>query len=73
MKNEKNTELIKQHLKDRKKFKVFINDKDFGVFYYDSKKEIYQGEFGFLTLESMINAIKHIDEDCFIKLEIVDE
>lgn len=75
MKIEKNMELIKRYLKLRKPFKVIYDGDDDGIYYYDSARNRYQGEFGYLDLESMVEIVKHMElgDDYFIQLEVIDE
>lgn len=75
MKIEKNMELIKEYLKLRKPFKVIYDGADDGIYYYDSARNRYQGEFGYLDLESMVEIVKHMElgDDYFIQLEVIDE
>lgn len=69
MKNEKNMELFK-NLEMKKDFKVFLDSVDFGVYKYNKEKNIYQGEIGYVTLESMLKAIK--DKTYFLQVELVE-
>lgn len=69
MKREDASILLK-NLEEKKDFKVIYDGKDFGVFHYAKEHGIYQGDVGFLKIESMLRAIK--DESYFIKLELVE-
>lgn len=75
MKIEKNMELIKRYLKLRKPFKVIYDGDDDGIYYYDSAKNRYQGEFGYIDLEGMVEIVKHMElgDNYFIQLEVIDE
>ena len=75
MKKEKNMESFKEHLKQKKPFKVIYGGEDDGIFIYDSTKNRYQGEFGFIDIEGMLEAIKHMElnEDWHIVLELIDD
>lgn len=68
MKSEKSTTLIK-HLNQRGDFKVFFDGEYEDIYKFDEEKNRYQGFFGYITLEAMVQAIE--DEEYFIKLEIV--
>lgn len=75
MKIGKNMELIKRYLKLRKPFKVIYDGDDDGIYYYDSAKNRYQGEFGYIDLEGMVEIVKHMElgDNYFIQLEVIDE
>ena len=75
MKKEKNLELFKKQLKDRKPFKVIYGGEDDGIYIYDKTKNRYQGEFGYIDLEGMLEAIKHMEqkEDWHIVLELIQD
>ncbi len=72
---EKNMELIKRNLKLRKPFIVIYDGDDDGIYYYDSAKNRYQGEFGYLDMEGMVEIVKHMElgDDYFIQLMVIDE
>lgn len=74
MKKEKNMELFKKNLKDKKPFKVIYGGDDDGIFEYDKYKNRYQGEFGYIDLEGMLEAIKHMEmnKEWHIVLELID-
>lgn len=75
MKIVENLDLIKQYLKLRKPLIVIYDGEDDGVYYYDEIRNRYQGEFGYLDMESMIEIVKHMElgDDYFIKLEVLNE
>ena len=73
MKKEKNMELFRLNLKNRKPFKVIYGGDDDGIYFYDKSKNRYQGEIGYIDLEGMLEAIKHMEqkEDWHIVLELI--
>lgn len=75
MKIVENLDLIKQYLKLRKPLIVIYDGEDDGIYYYDEIRNRYQGEFGYLDMESMIEIVKHMElgDDYFIKLEVLNE
>ena len=68
-------ELIKKTLKERKPFKVIYDGDDDGIYYFDENKNRYQGEFGYLDIEAMVEIIKHMElnDNYFIQLELIGE
>ena len=68
MKNLEKLELFKNHLKNKKDFRVIFDGDDFGIYKYNEETNRYEGFIGYLTLEGMLEAIN--TEDYFIKLEI---
>ena len=75
MKIVENLDLIRKYLKLRKPLIVIYDGEDDGVYYYDEIRNRYQGEFGYLDMESMIEIVKHMElgDDYFIKLEVLNE
>lgn len=75
MKIVENLDLIRQYLKLRKPLIVIYDGEDDGIYYYDEIRNRYQGEFGYLDMESMIEIVKHMElgDDYFIKLEVLNE
>lgn len=75
MKIEKNMESIKDSFKLRKPFIVIYDGDDDGIYYYDAIRNRYQGEFGYISMEGMLEVIKHMElqDNYFIQLELVDE
>lgn len=75
MKIEKNLELIRNNLKLRKPFIVIYDGDDDGIFYYDEIKNRYQGEFGYIDMEGMVEIVKHmeVEDNYFIQLKVINE
>lgn len=70
MKTKKDLEYLKKHLEDRKPFKIIYDGIDFGTYYYDNNEFYVSEEFyGKINIKGMLQAI--VDENYFIKLEIV--
>ncbi len=58
-------------LTDRKAFKVYLAEEYYDNFKFNEEKNIYQGEFGYLDLESVMKAIEGLLPH--IKVEVVNE
>lgn len=65
MKNGKDLELLKK-LENKEPLRIYYDGEDFGVYEYNSKKKVYQGEFGCIHMENMLRAIK--DKNYFIQV-----
>ena len=65
----KKKELLMKLLTERKPFRVFIEDSDFGIYVYDPEKKRYQGVIGYIPLESMVKVINGYDEVSHIRIE----
>lgn len=63
MNKDENLKKLKTALTNREPIRVYIDAEDgegwfdLGIMYYQEKYEIYQGEFGMLKMESIIQAI----------------
>lgn len=71
MKIKNDSELLKKNLEDLKPFKVYLDDKEDGIWKYSEDDGYYhQAETGWyrLSISDMLRAI--VDESYFIKLEI---
>lgn len=50
---------------------VYIDNDDFGIFTYNKEKNIYQGEIGALTLETLTKVLAEKKESDYIRLELI--
>lgn len=58
-------------LKEHKPIRVFIEDSDFGIYYYDPVKRIYQGVIGYMPIEAVYKCVKGCQELDHIRIEEV--
>lgn len=73
MKNEKYTKILQGILTKKCNVKLFIEGQDFGIFKYNDENEIYQGEFGYITLDKLIKCLSGDKAFDFVKVEYADE
>lgn len=65
MKNEECLEYMTR-LKNHDNFKVIYDGEDFGIYSYNEEKNRYEGCIGHLTMKSMLEIIKGLND--FIKI-----
>ena len=80
MKTNNDLELLKKHLQEKKRFKIYYDGDDLGIDYdeYDETDGYYHGHFkdkngnehiiGRLSIEDILRAI--VDENYYIKVKI---
>ena len=79
MNKDENLKKLKTALTNREPIRVYIDAKDgegwfdLGIMYYQEKYEIYQGEFGMLKMESVIQAINGLIPHLKIEVSSNDE
>lgn len=73
MKNEKYTKILQGILTKKSDVKLYIDGQDFGIFKYNAKNEIYQGKFGYITLEKLIKCLSGDQALEFIKVDYAKE
>lgn len=79
MNKDENLKKLKTALTNREPLRVYINSDDgedwfdLGVMYYQEKYEIYQGEFGMLKLESIIQVINGLLPHLKVEVAMNDE
>lgn len=63
MKNESGLNLLSEHLKQHKSFKLFSKDEYFADFYYDEELKRYQSDWGYLSLQDVYEIAKDENDD----------
>lgn len=77
MNKDENLKKLKTALTNREPIRVYIDAEDgkgwfdLGIMYYQEKYEIYQGEFGMLKMESIIQAINGLLPH--LKIEVAND
>ena len=62
----KDMELM-ERLDNKEPFNVIYDGEDFGVYKYNPETNKYEGDIGYLTIQSMLNIIKGLND--FIELK----
>ena len=71
MNKNENLKQLKMALMNHKNFKVYLSGEYYDTFMFNGKNNLYQGQFGCLTLDSMVDAINGLLPH--IKLELSNE
>jgi len=66
----KNENLLKL-LKEHKPIRIFVLESDFGIFDYDPSKEIYQGQFGYISIRALYKSLNGSEELNHLRIEEV--
>ena len=66
MKNENGQSLLNENLKLHKPFSLYDNDGLFAEYVYDNELKKYQSDWGYLTIEGVIQIVKDNDDERYI-------
>jgi hypothetical protein len=66
MNKEENLKRLKQRLEDKQPVDIYLGNEYYDTFYYKNEN-IYQGEFGYITIKNLYFAINNLIEGMAIK------
>lgn len=60
---------LQEVIENRKPIKIYLDDDYYDTFYYNEDKNIYQGNFGYITMEVLMKAVFKKKGYEFLKIE----
>lgn len=63
MKNEHGLNLLNENIKQHKPFKLLYKDEYWADFDYDEERKVYQSNYGYLTIEGIMQIVKDKDDE----------
>ena len=60
---------LQEAIKNREPIEVYLDNEHYDTFYYNEKENIYQGEFGFMPMDTVTKVLLRKEEVNHIKTE----
>lgn len=63
---------LQEAIKNREPIIVYLDGEHYDTFYYNEKENIYQGQFGFMPMDTITKVLLNKEEANHLKIEGVE-
>ena len=63
---------LQEVINNREPIKVYLDNEHYDTFYYNEQENIYQGEFGFMSMDTITKVLLNRKKTNHIKIEGVE-